>query len=316
MDRSEVYVGIDICKACLDLGTCLDKEVQTYKNDVTGLNELVARLVQFRPVLVALEATGGLEAPVAGALWEAELPVVVVNPRQVRDFARAKGILAKTDQIDAWVLALFAEAIKPEPTAMPSEKAQELQALMGRRRQLVAMLVAERNRLTRAPSRLHKDIKAHIKYLEKRLGCLDDDLKKLLQSSPVWQEKADLLQSVPGVGHNTACSLLAGLPELGRLDHKKIAALVGVAPYNCDSGAWRGKRRIWGGRKDVRGALYMATLVATRYNPLIRDFYQRLCQAGKPKKLALTACMRKLLTILNAILKNRIAWQQNYALTS
>ncbi len=316
MDRSEVYVGIDICKSRLDLGTSLAEKVLTYPNDADGLNELVAHLVTVGPALVVLEATGGLETPVAGAIWEAKLPVVVVNPRQVRDFARAKGTLAKTDRIDAQILALFAAAIQPRPTAMPSEKAQELQALIGRRRQLITMLVAERNRLTQAPYRLHKDIKAHIKYLEKRLDRLDSDLQKLIQSSPVWQEKNDLLQSVPGVGQNTACSLLAGLPELGRLDHKKIAALVGVAPYNCDSGAWRGKRRIWGGRKEVRCALYMATLVATRYNPVIRDFYQRLCHAGKPKKVALTACMRKLLTILNAMLKNRTPWQQNYALIS
>jgi transposase len=255
-----------------------------------------------------LEATGGYEAAVVAALATAGLPVVVANPRQVRDFAKATGQFAKTDAIDAQVLALFGERVRPAPRPLPDEAAQALDALLTRRRQLVEMLGAERNRLLVARPAVRRDLQQHIRYLERCLREADDDLHTAVKASPLWRVKDDLLQSVPGVGRVVSLTLLAELPELGRLSHKEIAALVGVAPLNRDSGTLRGKRLVYGGRAPVRAALYMAALVASKCNPVIRVFYLRLRAAGKPAKVALTACMRKLLIILNAIARSGTPW--------
>lgn len=301
-------VGVDIAKRHLDVALSTG-EVWRVTNDEEGRDALAAKLQAVGPVLVVMEATGGLEGPVAGALAAGGLQVAVVNPRQVRDFARATGQLAKTDTLDAVMLARFGQAVKPEPRALPDEQAQTLQALVARRKQVVVMLTSERHRLVSARPHVREDIEAHVAWLEDRLDRLDDDLKRFVRESPLWRAKEDLLRGVPGVGPTTTFSLLAELPELGQLDRKQIAALVGVAPFNRDSGTMRGQRRVWGGRASVRAALYMATLVATRFNPVIRSFYQRLCEAGKPKKVALTACMRKLLTILNAMLSHGAPWR-------
>ena len=255
-----------------------------------------------------MEATGGRQLPVAAALATAGLAVAVVNPRQVRDFARAIGQLAKTDALDAQLLARFAEVVQPTPRPLPDAQAQELSALLARRRQLVGMRTAERNRLDTALPAVRPRIQAHIAWLDDELAALDHDLRDAVQASPLWRERENLLRSVPGVGPTTALTLLAEVPELGHLDRKAIAALVGVAPLACESGTLRGRRVVWGGRARVRAALYMAALVATRHNPTIRAFYQRLCAAGKPKKVALTACMHKLLLILNAILRHHTPW--------
>jgi len=305
---SNVYVGIDVAKERLDVAQRPSLEGWRVANDERGIAELVARLVQLKPALVVLEATGGMELPLVGALAAAGLPVVVINPRQAREFARATGRLAKTDAIDAQVLAQFAEAVRPQLRPLPDAAAQELSALMTRRRQLIEMLTAEKNRLRAAARAVRPDIQEHIHWLERRLADLDGDLSQTIRSSDIWREKDDLLQSAPGVGPVVSTTLLADLPELGALNRKEIAALVGVAPLNRDSGTLRGRRTVWGGRSKVRSALYMATLVATQRNPVIRTFYQRLLSAGKPKKVALTACMRKLLTILNAILRSRTPW--------
>jgi transposase len=258
--------------------------------------------------MVVLEATAGMEMPVAAALAAIGLPVAVVNPRQVRQFARATGRLAKTDAIDAQVLAQFAQAVQPPLRPLPDADTQQLNALVTRRHQLVEMLAAEKNRLAQAAKSVRIDIQEHIRWLERRLIDLDRDLAATVHESPIWRETDNLLQSAPGVGPVLSTTLLANLPELGRLNGKQIAALVGVAPLNRDSGRFRGKRTIWGGRARVRTALYMGTLVATRYNPVIRPFYQRLLAAGKPKKVALTACMRKLVTILNAMVRSQSSW--------
>lgn len=299
-------VGIDVAKDQLDVADD-SGEAWSVSNDPVGIAELLKRLTDAE--LIVLEATGGYESAAAGALAAQGLPVAVVNPRQVRDFARATGELAKTDTIDARVLALFAERIRPEPRPLPDDTHGELVDLVARRRQLVEMLGAESNRLRltrRGP--VQKGIKAHVAWLEKQIKLLDQDLDRLIRQSPLWRAKDDLLQGVPGIGPTTARTLLAELPELGRLNHKEIAALVGVAPFNRDSGQLRGRRIIWGGRASVRSTLYMATLTATRYNPAIRAFYQRLRSRGKPAKLALTACMRKLLVILNAIVRSNQPW--------
>ena len=269
---------------------------------------MVSQLTSLTPTTVLLEATGGLEVPLASALAAAGLPVVVVNPRQVRDFAKATGRLAKTDALDAQTLAHFAEAVRPPVRPLRDADTQELNAMTTRRSQLMTMLVAEKNRLGRAAGAVRPRVQAHITWLEQEIKDLDKDLRQTLRQSPVWREKDDLLRSVPGVGEQLSLSLLAYLPELGTLDRKQIAALVGVAPLNRDSGTMRGKRTVWGGRARVRAVLYMGALAASRFNPVIRTFYQRLLAAGKPKKLALTACMRKLLTMLNAILKTGQYW--------
>jgi len=309
MTEAQSYVGIDVSKGQVDVAARPTGQQWRVSNTEEGLSQLVERLQGLSPALVVLEATGGYEVPLAAVLGTAGIPVAVVNPRQVRDFARATGKLAKTDRLDAQVLALFAERVRPAPHPLPDPQTQELNALLARRRQLVAMLVTEQNRLGMALPNVRPGIQEHIAWLEKRLEGLNDGMAKLLQQSPLWREREELLQGVPGIGPTVAATLLAELPELGTLDRRQAAALVGVAPLNRNSGALRGRRTIWGGRATVRAALSMATLVATRFNSVIRPFYQRLLAAGKPKKVALTACMRKLLTILNAMLKHRAPWQ-------
>ena len=281
----------------------------TAANDEAGIQRLLTRLREDAPALVVLEATGGYERAAVAALAAARLPLVVANPRQVRDFARATGQLAKTDQIDADTLALFAERVRPEPRALPDASAQALDALLTRRRQILGMVGAERNRLEHAVPAVRRGIVQHIRWLERQLRDVDDDVDRTIQVSPIWRAKENLLRSVPGVGPVVSRTLIGDLPELGTMPRKQIAALVGVAPLARDSGTLRGKRLVWGGRAPVRAALYMAALVATRRNPVIREFYQRLLAAGKPKKVALTACMRKLLTILNAMLRANTVWR-------
>jgi transposase len=303
------FVGIDVAKAQLDIALRPSGERWAVPNDASGVATLVEQLQGRHPILIVLEATGGLERAVTSALATAGLPVVVVNPRQVRDFARATGQLAKTDALDARALAHFADVIRPTPRPLPDAQRQELRALLGRRQQLIGMRTAEQNRLAGTSGRLARDIEAHIAWLNARLATLDNDLEMMLRASPLWRENDDLLQSVPGIGPVCARTFLLELPELGTLTRQQIAALVGVAPLNCDSGTLRGRRTMWGGRAHVRTVLYMGTLVATRFNPQIKAFYQRLLAVGKIKKVALTACMHKLLTMLNAMLKHRKAWQ-------
>lgn len=311
MESPRIYVGIDVAKAHLDVAVLPRGERWQAPADPHGITQLQERLQELAPALIVLEATGGLELPLVGALATAGLPVVVVNPRQVRDFAKALGKLAKTDTLDAQVLAHFGEATKPKPRPLPDAQTQELKALVARRRQVIEMLVAEKNRRRRAIPAVQQRIARHLGVLEEELAELDDDLGRTLRQSPLWREREDLLRSVPGIGPTLAATLLADLPELGSLDRRQVAALVGVAPLNRDSGTLRGKRTTWGGRASLRAALYMATLVATRFNPVLRAFYLRLCGAGKPKKVALTACMRKLLCILNAMVKHRHPWIAN-----
>lgn len=306
MDLS--YVGIDIAKAQLDVAVRPSGQQWISVHDEAGIADLVPRLRALQPHLIVLEATGGREVPLAATLAAAGLPVAVVNPRQVRDFARAIGQLAKTDALDAQVLARFAEVVGPAPRPLPDAATQEFSALLARRRQLVGMLSAERQRMETALPAVQPHIQRHIVWLEANLSDLERLLRERVQASPLWRAREDLLRSVPGIGPTTALTLLADLPELGRLNRKAIAALVGVAPLSCESGTWRGRRIVWGGRARVRTVLYMATLVATRHNPVIRAFYERLCAAGKPKKLALTACMHKLLLILNAIVRHATPW--------
>jgi transposase len=312
-ESENIFVGIDLSKACLDVAVRPQNKRWSVANDEPGIDSLVASMKAMHPTLIVLEATGGLEMPLVAALAAAELPVVVVNPRQVRDFAKATGTLAKTDTLDAGMLAWFGEAVRPEVRPLKDSQAQELAALITRRRQLVVMLTAEKNRLNTAPRRVRKDITAHIKWLEKRLKDVNSDLGKSLRQTPAWREKDDLLQSAPGVGFVVSVTLLAVLSELGRLNRRQIAALVGLAPFNRDSGQFRGTRSIWGGRAEIRAALYMGTLSAIRHNPIIREFYLRLTSAGKGHKVAITACMRKLLTILNTMVKNNTRWQPDYA---
>ncbi len=302
------YVGIDVAKAQLDVAVRPSGQQWVTATDSVSLDELVGRLQDLQPELIVLEATGGREAGVVAALAAAGLPLAVVNPRQVRDFARAVGQLAKSDVLDARVLAHFAQVIPPTPRPLPDAQAQELAALLARRRQLIGMATAERQRLDTALPAVQAHIQRHLAWLDEELAELDHLLGERVQASPVWRERENLLRSVPGIGPSTALTLLADLPELGHLDRKAIAALVGVAPLSCESGTWRGRRIIWGGRARVRSALYMATLVASRHNPRIAAFYERLCSAGKPKKVALIACMHKLLTILNAMLRQGSRW--------
>jgi transposase len=278
-------------------------------NETRGVTTLVDQLRARHPTRIVLEATGGLERLAASALATAGLPVVVVNPRQVRDFARATGQLAKTDALDARALAHFADVIRPTPRPLPDAQTQELRALLGRRQQLIGIRTAEQNRLAGTSTRLAKDITEHITWINARLATLDNDLETVLRASPLWRDNDDLLQSAPGIGPVCSRTLLLELPELGTLTRQQIAALVGVAPLNCDSGTLRGRRTIWGGRAHVRTVLYMGTLVATRFNPRIKVFYERLLAVGKAKKVALTACMHKFLTMLNAMLKHRTPWK-------
>ncbi len=309
MEQEGIYVGIDVAKAQVDVAVRPTGQRWVVSFDETGVGELVSQMEDLSPALVLLEASGGLELPLVAALAAAALPVVVVNPRQVRDFARATGTLAKTDALDAAVLAHFAEAVRPPVRPLRDAETQALNALAARRHQVMIMLVSEKNRLSSATIAVRPRIEAHIAWLERELDDLDEGLRQTLRQSPVWREKEDLLRTVPGVGEQLSLTLLAYLPELGTLDRRKIAALVGVAPFNRDSGTLRGKRTVWGGRARIRAVLYMGALVASRHNPVIRDFYQRLLAAGKPKKLALIACMRKLLVILNSMLKHGSPWR-------
>ena len=312
-----MLVGIDVAKAELVVATRPTGERWTVDNDERGVRTLVERLRRDGATLIVLEATGGYELLCVAALAAVSLPIVVVNPRQVRDFAKATGQLAKTDRIDADILALFAERVRPEVRALPDADAQELAALLARRRQLLDMLQAERNRLGQVFGRgkrpIKKSLKAHIAYLERELRMTDTDLGEMVRHSPAWRERDDLLQSVPGVGPVLSLTLLADLPELGRLSRREIAKLVGVAPLSRDSGTLRGRRFVQGGRASVRAVLYMAALVATKRNAVIRLFYARLLAAGKPKKLALVACMRKLLTILNTMVRTGERWSAEHA---
>lgn len=302
------FVGLDVAKAQLDVAVRPGGERWEVPNDEAGIAELVQRLRALAPALVVAEATGGFERAAIAALAAVGLPVVVANPRQVRDFARATGQLAKTDQLDAGILALFGERVRPTPRPLPDAAAQLLDALLTRRRQLLEMLVAEKNRLGFAPRPLHRGIRQHIRWLERQLDGVTTDLAQQIEQSPVWRAADDLLQSVPGVGPIVSYTLLGELPELGTLSHKQIAALVGVAPLARDSGTLRGKRMVWGGRASVRTALYLAALCGRRWNPVLRVFYDRLRAGGKPTKVALIACARKLLTILNAMVRDQRAW--------
>ena len=310
MADAEVFVGVDVSKARLDVATVPSEQTWSVANDDEGLVELVDKLKGLRPKLVLMEATGGLERRALARLVAAGVPAMAINPRNVRDFGRSLGRLAKTDRIDAVILGRFAQAVRPELRPLADDQTRELQALLTRRRQIVEMLTAEKNRLVATDAQKYRrQIKAHIEYLQKALSINDFDVDQNIKQTPVWLEKVDLLESVPGVGRVTASTLIALLPELGTLGRKQIAALAGVAPFNRDSGTLRGRRAIWGGRATVRAVLYMAALTSTRWNPAIRVLYKRLKAAGKPSKVALVACMRKLLTILNAMLRARTPWR-------
>jgi transposase len=303
-----LYVGIDVSKARLDLAVHPDGRTWSEDNTARGIKAVIREMKRLKPEAIIVEATGGLERMLVAELGVADLPVVVVNPRQVRDFAKATGRLAKTDVIDARVLGHFGEAIRPEVRPLPDEQTRELADKLARRGQLVEMQTAEKNRHKSAPESTKDGIQKHIDWLEEQIHELDDDIHRMLRGSPLWREKDDLYQSVPGVGLITSTTLMADLPQLGALNRKQIASLVGVAPHNCDSGQKRGHRMVWGGRARVRAVIYMAALCGTRFNPVLRSFYRRLVDSGKPKKVALTACMRKLLTILNTMARTGEAW--------
>jgi transposase len=308
---SPVFVGIDVSKAELVVAVHPSGDRWTSATTPSALETLVARLRDRRPQVIVMEATAGYELPLAAACAAAQLPVAVVNPRQVRAFAQAIGRTAKTDAIDAAVLALFAARVQPPARAVADADTQALAGLVTRRRQLLEMLGAERQRLEKAPATgpITRDLRNHIRWLERRVHDVDEEIGTAIHDSAVWRVQEDLLRTVPGIGPTVARTLLAELPELGRLDRRAIAALVGVAPFNRDSGQWRGRRMIWGGRASVRTALYMGALVASRYNPVMRAFYQRLRAAGKPAKVALVAVMRKLLTTVNAMMKHQTRWK-------
>ncbi len=308
-----VFIGIDVSKAWVDVAVRPTGEAWRVDQDQEGVEALVLRLQAMSPQCIVMEATGGYEAPIAAALGAAGLPVAVVNPRQVRDFARSQGKLAKTDRLDAAVIAHFGQASGVTGQALRSPEARALEGLVARRRQIIQMRTAEQQRRQRALPVVREGIEEVIALLNRQVKEIDDELGRRLRESPLWREREDLLRSVPGIGPATVFSLLAELPELGSLDRREAAAVVGVAPLNRDSGKHRGSRRCWGGRGRVRAALYMAALVGVRYNPTLKEFYERLLRAGKPKKVALTACMRKLLTILNAMLKHHTAWNPQTA---
>ncbi len=307
--EDQAYVGIDVSKATLDVAIEPTQVHWQVANDERGIQHLVERLGQLRPERIVLEATGGYELPALAALGCAELPAVAVNPRQVHDFAKAIGRLAKTDALDAQVLAQFAAVVKPALRPLPDAATRELAGLLARRRQLVEMRSADATRLKLAVEPVRPEIREHLRWLDKRIAQLDRDLHDRLRASPLWREKDDLLRTIPGVGPVLSVTLLADVTELGTISHRQLAALVGVAPFNCDSGKSKGTRRIWGGRAAVRAVLYMAACAAVRHNPVIRALYQRLLAAGKRKKLALVACMRKLLTICNAVIAQRTPWR-------
>ena len=323
--RQETHVGIDVSKRTLDVCVLptgaseetgdLHGESFVVANDQAGIDGILSRLKEESPKLVVLEATGRYERLAATSIAAAGIAVAVVNPRQARDFAKAIGRLAKTDRIDAFILARFAGAVGPKASVIPDEEALALQGVLARRRQLIEMLVSENNRLKMAPKALAKRIRAHIEWLRKEIERTDGDLDRAIEDNAAFKANETLLRSVPGVGRVLSRTLLAELPELGKLTHKRLCALVGVAPFNRDSGQGRGKREVWGGRAPVRATLYMGALVATRHNPAVKEFYERLLAAGKPKKVALVACMRKLLTILNALMRDRAIWRCPHALT-
>lgn len=310
---NERFVGIDVSKDTLDVAVRPEERHWQTANTEEAFPELIERLRALEPTLIVIEATGGLERAVVAAMVEAELPVAVVNPRQTRDFAKATGRLAKTDEIDAADLAFFGEAIEPEPCSLPDAAVQTLSALNTRRQQLVKMLTAERNRLHTALPAARPSLREHIRWLEREQEKVESELQRLIDQNLSFRRKFKLLCSVKGIGPATSYTLISQLPELGTVNRKEIAALVGVAPFNRDSGRWRGKRTTWGGRAGVRAQLYMAALTASQHNPVVRAFYQRLIEAGKPKKVALTACMRKLVVILNAMVKNGTLWDPEYA---
>lgn len=305
----QTYVGIDVSKARLDIAMLPCGESWSVSNDDEGISKLASQLKDKPEALVVLEATGGLELAAVTALATTDMSVAIINPRQARQFAKAIGQAAKTDQIDAQVLARFGEAVKPVPRPLKDAETEALAALLARRRQVVEMLVSEKNRLNTAHKQVHKDIKAHVRWLEKRLKDVDTELRRWIKASPLWCVNDDILQSAPGVGQTLSFTLLAECPELGQLNRKQAAAIVGVAPINRDSGAYRGQRRVWGGRRQVRNVLYMATLSAIRFNPVIKRFYIRLIDSGKKPKVAIVACMRKLLTILNAMVRDQTHWR-------
>ncbi len=309
MNGGDVFIGGDVSKDTLDVAVRPTGEEMSFANTEDGVAAMRDFMQSFSPRLIVLEATGGWEAVAVSALAAKSLPVVVVNPRNVRHFAKATGLLAKTDKIDARVIARFAEAVKPEVRPLKDEEAQRLEAFLSRRRQLLQMLTAEKNRLVLAPRWTKKDIQAHIEWLDKELAKVNKELQNLIKKSPLWRERDEILQSAKGVGPAMSITLISDLPELGTLSGKKIAALVGTAPLNRDSGKYRGRRVIWGGRSQVRVVLYMAARAAIRFNPVIRAFAERLKNAGKPYKVVVTACMRKLLTILNAMVKKGTRWQ-------
>ncbi|MBA7705588.1 IS110 family transposase ISGme8 [subsurface metagenome] len=311
MTEETVCVGVDIAKNTLDVADSNSKETRQFNNDHKGISSAVGYIAGLKPARIILEATGKYEMPLAAELQSKRLPVVIVNPRQVRDFARATGVLAKTDSIDARILALFGLQIKPEIRLLPNQKAREMSSLLARRRQLIEILTAENNRLLQADDSIRPGIEIHIKWLEEAISAINDDLDRQIRSNPSWFEKDNLLKSVPGVGKVVSTTLLIDLPELGQLNRRKIAALVGVAPLNRDSGTLRGKRTVWGGRAKLRAVLYMAALVGVRRNPVMATFYERLLKAGKAKKVALVACMRKLLTILNAMIRSKTVWKSD-----
>jgi transposase len=311
--RADIFVGIDVSKSWLDVAVHEQEEVLRTGNDDPGIASLVKRLKKWTPSLIILEPTGGFEMLVVAELTHAGLPVVVINAKRVRDFARATGRLAKTDKLDAKVLAHFAAAVRPPLRNLPSEEAEQLTALLTRRKQVLEMITVEKNRLVTVRAKMRSDIQAHLQWLSKHLKELDKEIEEFVENSPVWKEKDALLQTVPGVGRVTSATLLGMLPELGQLNRQEIAALVGVAPMNKDSGRQHGKRRVFGGRADVRSILYMASLAATKFNPVIRKFYQRLLKHGKEKKVALTACMRKLLVILNSMMHSNQPWRSQPA---
>jgi transposase len=314
--KQALYVGVDVSKRQLDVAIRPLGQVFGVSNDRRGISQLVKRLKKLLPVCIALDATGGLEKELAYALAAENLPVAVVNPRQVSNFAKSTGQRAKTDSIDAAVLAHFAEVMKPEVRQLPDAASQALSALVTRRRQLVEMVTAESNRRDLASKPVRKLINSLLRSLKDQLALVDREIQKAILASATWRHKAELLRSVPGVGKVTTATLLAGLPELGELDRRQIAALVGVAPFNRESGTWRGKRMIAGGRGWIRSVLYMSTVVAVRRNPTLKEFYERLRARGKPAKQALTACMRKLLVIINAMLQRQTRWAPSYSPSS
>jgi len=305
---SDMYIGIDVSSNHLDVGVIPTGESRQFSNDSTGSRKIISWLRGQQIQLIVLESTGGLEISIASELAAIGLPVAVVNPRQVRDFARATGRLAKTDKIDSLVLGHFAQVINPPPRPLKDQQTRELEALVRRRRQILEMVVSEKNRLSSSPTSIRQDILDHIEWLQKRLKDIDGDLSHLIKSTPIWHQKATLVQSFVGVGPILSTILISSLPELGSLSRRKVSALVGVCPYNRDSGRYRGRRAIFGGRRYLRTVLYMAALSAIRHNPQIKTFHERLMHAGKPPKVAITACMRKMLVILNSMVKHQTTW--------